>query len=157
MWHILLLSIIKIYTDISEGVNTAWGGVGRAQGAVHSRQTERHENGSEMDRLPRNQRENNNKGSSKLSRNTGSEGKQGWDWRKRQNKGSEIAIVGHIKDVSFNSKCNEKAQDTFTASIWSSKTRRRKFTKVGFNEVRNRRMNICLVLKIFSGTYHIYV
>lgn len=65
--------------------------------------------------------------------------------------------MGHTKDVGFNCKCNEKAQDTFTASIGNLKTRGRKFTKVGFNEARNKRMNICSVLKMFSGTCHVYV
>lgn len=62
--------------------------------------------------------------------------------------------MGHIKvkDVGFNPKCNEKAQNSFTAFIWNSKilgeenSQRLDLTKVQKGEY-------LLNLKIFPGTY----
>lgn len=62
--------------------------------------------------------------------------------------------MGHvnIKDVEFNPKCNEKAQDSFTALIWNWKilgeenSQRLDLTKVQKDEY-------LLSLKIFPGTY----
>lgn len=36
-----------------------------------------------------------------------------WDWKTRQDPGSEKALMGRIKDVGFNAKCNEKAHDFY--------------------------------------------